>query len=375
MAGKSSEESISDEEWERFLRDSERGVPADAPKEPSARARMVTERLRQQDARGELPTGWRTGPAWRETDGRAARRRKWWAVAGVPVAVAVVLVAMRPSLLPGDPFGDRTEAAALPPETAAPTTAPAAAPGTASLDHPFAGSPAERYADGADGIVVPGAKPVGAMGEEQVAQALKQTKALLVGANLDRKVLLGGHPKAALDVLDPKQPEMLDDVRSWLRHPDEDHDPLLLFSRFDPDEVRLVGDVVKTRGRMTFEAGEDGASVVVHADYTFVYALAPADEERTEVTRTIVRRALDVRLLDPAKYTATPGKLAVMRYAQDFGNSACDTHDGFLHPQFDSQAAAGPSAVPTGPTRDPYDRSRDIRDGAGAGECGVVSRT
>ncbi|MFE8967072.1 hypothetical protein ACFYMR_16895 [Streptomyces albogriseolus] len=30
--------------WEQFLRDSEAGVPASAPKEPSARARMATER-------------------------------------------------------------------------------------------------------------------------------------------------------------------------------------------------------------------------------------------------------------------------------------------------------------------------------------------
>ncbi|NEA78121.1 hypothetical protein G3I30_03095, partial [Actinospica acidiphila] len=38
-----------DDAWEQFLRDSEAGVPASAPKEPSARARMVTERLRALD--------------------------------------------------------------------------------------------------------------------------------------------------------------------------------------------------------------------------------------------------------------------------------------------------------------------------------------
>ncbi|WP_323186579.1 hypothetical protein [Streptomyces sp. NBC_00878] len=368
--------------WERLVQDSERDIRmSEAPKEPSARARMVTERLRQQEARGELPPGWRTGPAWQEMNGRAARRRKMWTIIGVPLAIAVAVVAMKPSLLPGDPFGTDTDtgrgagtqsAAPLPDETAAPTTAPAAAPGTPTLDKPFAGSPAERYADGAAGIVLPEAKPVGSFSKAHVARALAQTKSLLVDANIDRETLLGGTPETVLDkVLDPKQPEMLDDARSWLRKPGKDSDPLWLFSRFDRDEVRLVGDVVKTHGRTTFKAGRDGA-LAIHADYTFVYPLAPADPESIEVTRTIVRRVIDLELADPAKYEVTPGKLAITRFDQDLSNTACDVYDGFLHPEFDSTGPTG--APPTGPTTDPYDRSRDIGQSR-TESCGTVSRT
>ncbi|MFF4704163.1 hypothetical protein ACWC4D_16730 [Streptomyces sp. NPDC001288] len=54
------------------------------------------------------------------------------------------------------------------------------------------------------------------------------------------------------------------------------------------------------------------------------------------------------------------------------GNSACDVDDGFLHPQFPSQAPTG-SAAPSGPSVDPYDRSRKIDDGPEG--CGTVSRT
>lgn len=256
---------FADDVWEKFVRDSELGIgTSDAPKEPSARARMVTERLRQQDARGETPPGWRTGPDLQGMGGRPARRRKLWAIIGVPVVLALALVAMKPSLLPGDPFGTggtgAESAAPLPEETAPPSTAPSAAPGTPTLDQPFAGSPAARYADGAAGIVLPEAKPVGSFGKDEVERALKQTKALLVDANLDRKTLLGGTPETVLGILDPKQPQMLSDVRSWLRKPDKENDPLLLFSRFDKGEVRLVGDVVKTRGRMTFEPGRTGPS-------------------------------------------------------------------------------------------------------------------
>lgn len=379
------EPSVPDEVWERFIRDSERDIRASAPKEPSARARMVTERLRQQEARGIEPAGWRTGPAWQEmrrAEDRTARRRRLWAIIGVPLAVAVALVAVRPSLLPGDLLGTSSSgsgssgAAAdpLPAETAAPTTAPSAAPGTPTLDRPFAGSPAERYADGAAGIVVPEAKPVGPLGKEQVARALRQTKELLVGANIDRGTLLGGRPESVLALLDPKQPKLLDDVNSWLRTPDAKHDPLSLFSRFDPREVRLVGDVVKTRGRMTFKAGTR-ASVVIHADYTFVYPLAQADPESTEVARTIVRRVLDIEVSDPAKYRVTPGRLAILSFDENLSNSACFVYDGFLHPRFDSAGpAASDEATPSGPAVDPYDRSRELRH-SDTESCGAVSRT
>ncbi|MET8095115.1 hypothetical protein ABZV29_01380 [Streptomyces sp. NPDC005236] len=295
--GEAGEPTVPDDVWDRFARDSERDIRGSAPKEPSARARMVTERLRLEDEReaeraarrtarkkeprqAAQPEGRQTGPAWREMDGRAARRRKVWAVLGVPLAVAVAVVAMKPSLLPGGLFDSADKAVPagprLPAETAAPTTPPsAAASRTPTRERPFAGSPAERWADGANAIVVPKATPVGSLTKEQVATALRGTKSLLVGADLDPATLRGERPAAAIAVLDPKQPRMIDDVDRMLRTPDKKHDPLTLFSRFDPREVSLVGHVVKTRGRITFKAGKDG-SVAIHADYTFVYPVSPA---------------------------------------------------------------------------------------------------
>jgi hypothetical protein len=365
----SSTPEIPDDVWEQFARDTERDIRGSAPKEPSARARMVTERLRQQEARGELPEGWRTGPASRDRAGR----RRLWAIIGVPVALAVAVVALKPSLLPGDPFGKGTPQAAaspLPAETAAPTAPPAGtAPETPTLDEPFAGSPALRWADGAAGIVPPKATAVAGLSKSQVELALQQTRKLLVNANLDPKTLRGERPRAALAVLDPKQPEMLDDLNRSLRAPDEDDDPLRMFSRFDPADVELVGDVVKTRGRMTVGKGDQGG-VAVHADYTFVYPLVRTDGS-TEVTRTIVRRVLDVELPDPARYRVTPGKLNVLRYDVDSGNSACGVYDGYLHPQFNSADPTGEPA--TGPTTDPYDRSQDL-DRDRPDTCGTVSR-
>ncbi|MFJ8592969.1 hypothetical protein [Streptomyces sp. NPDC093598] len=373
--GQPSESEIPDDVWEQFTRDTERDIRSSAPKEPSARARMVSERLREQDARGELPPGWRTGPAWQEVNGRAARRRKLWAVLGVPVAVAVALVALKPSLLPGDPFGagesQAAEASPLPAETAAPTAAPGASdPERPTLDRPFAGSPAERWADGEAGIVLPETKAVGPVSEDRVEQALKLTKRLLVGANLDPKTVRGARPGAALSVLDPKQPELLGDLDTGLRSPSKEHDPVTLFSRFDPDEVRPAGTVIKTRGRMTFKKGSHGG-VAVRADYTFVYPVVRADGP-TEVARTIVRRVLDVELADPTRYRVTPGRLLLLNYDQEIGNSSCFVYDGYLHPRFPSSTSAGPA--PSGPATDPYDRSKGIDHGDGD-DCGTVTRT
>ncbi|MFE1323380.1 hypothetical protein [Streptomyces sp. NPDC058741] len=361
---------LPDDVWEQFTRDTERDIRTSAPKEPSARARMVTERLRAQDARGEVPPGWRT-PSVRREKGR----RTLWTAVGVVVAVAVALVALKPSLLPGDPFGtgesEAAEVRPLPAESAPPTAAPGASdPETPTLDEPFAGSPALRWADGEDGIVLPEAKAVGAVPKDRVEQALKLTKRLLVSANLAPGTLRGERPEAAFSVLDPKQPDLVGRLGASLRSPSEKNDPVGLFSRFDPDEIRLVGDVVKTRGRMTFEKGAQGG-VAVRADYTFVYPVSRADGS-TEVTRTIVRRVLETELADPARYRVTPGRLLVMKYDQDIGNSSCSVHDGYLHPGFPSSASA--SAAPSGPAVDPYDRSRDIENGDGA-DCGTVTRT
>ncbi|MGW3444774.1 hypothetical protein [Streptomyces sp. NPDC001076] len=366
-----SSSSISDEVWEQFLQDTERDIRKSAPKEPSARAREVTERLKGQ--KGE-PEGWRTGPAWQEMNGRAARRRRTWAVIGVPLAIAVAVVAIRPSLIPGDPFGSPsgrdTATTPLPVETTTPTAPPsAAAPDTPTLAHPFAGSPALRWADGAAGIVLPKAAAIGAIPKDRVELALQQTKKLLVDANLNPDVVAGGRPEGALSVLDPKQPDVLDNLNASLRSPSKTHDPLFLFSRFDPKDVKQAGKVVKVRGRITFEKGKY-QGVAVHADYTFVYPVVRTDGS-TEVTRTIVRRVIDTELPDPTRYQVTPGRLTLLRYDEDAGNSACDINDGYLHPQFPSQAPTG-SAAPTGPSVDPYDRSRDI----GKEEaCGTVSRT
>ncbi|MEV6792664.1 hypothetical protein AB0M87_11795 [Streptomyces sp. NPDC051320] len=220
------------------------------------------------------------------------------------------------------------------------------------------------------------------MSRTAVRHSLTEMKKLLIATSLEPATLRGERPKAALAVLDPRQKDLLRDLNTSLAKPSEKHDPLSLFTRFDPEELTLSGKVVKTRGRMTFEAGDQPGTVDVHADYTFVYPVVRVGTGAdAEVARTIVRRTLTGTLYDPAKYLATGGKLNLTYYADDLYNSACSVYDGYLHPQFAGESVG---TAPTGPAADPYDRSKSLptaapgtsgQVGEREAECGVVSRT
>ncbi|MFD0211443.1 hypothetical protein ACFVH9_20590 [Streptomyces hirsutus] len=127
--------------------------------------------------------------------------------------------------------------------------------------------------------------------------------------------------------------------------PTEKNDPAWTFSRFDPDEVEPVGDV-RVRGRLTFEPLRGTAGkVVVKADYTFVYAVAPADGD-DEVTRSIVCRMLEVDVADPAGFQVTDGRIRPLAVESEIVNDDCRNGDGVIRPQFFTDRPDGPT--PTG---------------------------
>ncbi|MBT2445883.1 hypothetical protein J7F03_02015 [Streptomyces sp. ISL-43] len=370
--------SVSDEEWARFMEQAAAGTGG-APQEPSARARAVAARLREEEARGGFgqPPGRRTGPAWQETTrrGRAGRRLK----AGLAIAfvVALALIAIRPELVidkvTGKAGQDARAGQPLPAETVRPSAAPTAVdPDRPTPGEPFKGSPALQWADGDLGIEVPEATALGGLSKEQVADGLARAKQFLVAANLDPATLRGERPQAALDLIDPAQGELLERLEQALARPGKDHDPLQMFVRTDSAEARLVGNVVKVRGRLSFQPGDAPGQVDVLADYTFVYPLVQAKAGADEVSRSIVRRQMKFTLADPKKWRVEPGTIQLGAYLYDIGNSACFVYDGYLHPVFSSQAMTGPT--PSGTPVDPYDRSKDLAEATEEG-CGTVSRT
>lgn len=336
--------SIPDEEWERFLRDSGAAAP-DAPKEPSARARAVARRLREQP--GE-PEGWRTHQPVRR------RRGKGWYVVGLLVAAALLVVALAPGRVAGwfgGGGGDGTPLAAesVRPDGPPPTEAVALKP---TLDEPFRGSPAARWGDGTAGISVPEPRATGWMSKEQVARTLDRSLDFLAASSLDREVLRGERPEKAIALINPQQRDMRDYLTTAFRAPSRENDPVTLFSRFDGTDVRLVGDVVRTRGRLTYREGKRGA-VEVTADVTYVYPVVRAAEGSDEVVRTIARRETVMSWDDPAKVYIKPGTFSLVSYRLDSTNGGCDTFTGYFTPEFGTRR----TVTDPGPSVDPYERS------------------
>ncbi|MCB5166976.1 hypothetical protein LG634_19290 [Streptomyces bambusae] len=360
--------SRSDEEWERFLRESVAGA-ADAPKEPSARARQVAKRLREEPATG--PTAWRG-----YTPVRPKRRRGWYVVGFLASMGLLTVVALAPERVV-DPFtGGGSGPAPLAGESARPTQAPPAqAAQRPTREEPFRGSPAADWASGAAGITVPEAKAVGWMSATEVAQALARTRDFLVAANLDRGVLRGERPEKAIALINPHQKDVQQLLETALRTPGEKDDPLLLFSRFRPSQAQPVGDVVKARGRLSYQEGELGA-VQVTADVTFVYPVTRADGagggDGDDIVRTIVRRELVLSWDNPDKVRTEPGTFSVLSYKYNMTNGGCGAPTGYLTPPF----GADRRTEHAGPETDPYDRSTPIVGGDPAVDaCGAATRS
>ncbi|WP_030549306.1 hypothetical protein [Streptomyces albus] len=359
--------SIPDEEWERFLREARDGTRS-APKEPSARARMVTRRLQEQP---HPPEGWRT---YQQPQPR--RGGKGWYVVGLLAAAGLLVVALFPGWVAGlFAGGGGGGSAPLAAETARPDQPPAteAAHQRPTLEEPFRGSPAARWGDGTAGISMPAARATGWMSKEEVARALDRTRDFLAASSLDPGVLRGERPREAIALINPHQKDVQDYLAAAFRAPSRENDPRMLFSRFDKAEVRLAGDVVKTRGRITYREGERGA-VEVTADVTYVYPVVRAAEGSDEVARTIVRRETVMSWDDPEKVVTEPGTFSLVSYTADTANGGCDTFTGYLVPEFaDERGGAG-----DGPEVDPYDRSTSMdtrmREAGEAG-CGTATRS
>ncbi|MFG3048520.1 hypothetical protein ACGFZR_26760 [Streptomyces sp. NPDC048241] len=338
--------SRSDEEWERFLRESVAGT-ADAPKEPSARAREVTRRLRTEPDRSA--EGWRDHPPARP------KRR----VGGYAVGLLAVLALLFVALAPGRVVDLVTGSGSSRPDAQRPTTA-----------DPFRGSPAATWASGAAGITMPKeAKAVGWMSAAEVQRALTRSRDFLVASSLDRGVLRGERPEKAIALINPHQKDVQHLLKTAFRTPGEKSDPLLLFSRFQPSRAHLVGDIVKTRGALTYEEGEHGA-LEVTADVTFVYPVARTGDD--DILRTIIRRELVLSWDNPDKVLTEPGTFSVISYKYDMTNGGCGTPTGYFTPPF------GPShdADESGRQVDPYDRDAPFDpDGPSGDACGRATRS
>jgi hypothetical protein len=218
---------------------------------------------------------------------------------------------------------------------------------------PFAGSPADHWADGAAGIVVPSARSHGQFTAAQVQAAYQDTRKILIAGNLDWPTLHGGAPTAFADLLISQQ---RGDFIRGLDKIGRDSRGFPLSSRswvtsFAPGTTSFVTTAVKVHGSMS--AGEtvfSGKTALrVQVDYLFVYVVEPPGHP-DDWMRIVVQNDNTV---DFAQWDDPGGPLEpwMESSAGSTAGEQCGMTDGYVHPAYPNGAQSGvrPSGAPINP--------------------------
>jgi hypothetical protein len=237
---------------------------------------------------------------------------------------------------------------------------------------PFAGTPAENWANGAAGIVIPAAKPVGTFTAAQVMTAYQTTRQLLIAANLDKQTLLGGAPTAFADLLTKQQrAEFLAGLdKKGVNSGGYPLSTRKMVASFFPGSAELIGDVIRVHGVMTAQtAKEEGGTVLaIQVNYIFGYAVEPPGNPGDWM------RVLDHQYgsFDFARWDDPGGPLEPWDQTV-IGNAGlqCGTTDGYMHPDYPSERTQAPTE--SGPAIDPYSPSTTTPGGGAV--CGRTSGT
>jgi hypothetical protein len=218
---------------------------------------------------------------------------------------------------------------------------------------PFAGSPAEHWANGVAGITIPPARAHGPYTAAQVRAAYETTRKLLIAANLNWPTLRGGPPTAFADLLTRQQrAQFLAGLRTRALAKDGTaQNTRTWVTSFAPGSTTFVTTVIKVHGRMSAgTATVSGTEVLrITFSYLFAYAVEPPGDP-ADWMRIVQRQYGSV---DFAPWDDPGGPLEP--WASVGGGAAgglCGERDGYIHPDYPH----GPpqSVTPSGTPQDPY---------------------
>ena len=244
---------------------------------------------------------------------------------------------------------------------ATPSAPPPASPAPAPAADPFTGSPAEAYASGAAGIVPPAARRVGRYPAAQVRSAYAMARKMLIAADLNRGMLLGGPPSVFARLLMPTQRHYFQQhlrSKGFFRSGSERSTRTWL-NMFAPGSIRLDGPVIKVHGSMTAAAARGPRRLPIlriTADYLFVYPVRSPAPPFTRM-RVVIR---DVVWVDFARWDGPQGPLEPWWTLHGSFQAPifCRTGDGFIHPDF---PAGPPRRVrPSGKPINPYSQASPL---------------
>jgi hypothetical protein len=303
-----------------------------------------------------------------------------WLLGSLVIVLAVAVVSLLAWVSLGRPLTDKyplpTGNATVPSiRTPGKTTAPpaSAASETAAVGgppaDPFAGTPAENWADGEAGIVIPAAHAVGRYTAAQVAAAYQSTRKLLIAAGLNRPTLLGGAPTAFAGLLTRQQrTQFLDGLnRVGVDKHGNELSTRALVTSFAPGSARFIGSVIKVYGVMSARATVDQGQKVlaVEVNYRFVYPVEPPGAP-ADWSWVIAAISGPVEFGDWPQ-ASSPFQPWVL-FSNGTAGARCDSDDGYVHPDYPNSA---PDKVqPSGPAVDPY----SLATAPASGTCGSAIR-
>lgn len=361
--------------WLREASAAERKNDARQARRKRERARKRYEKLEKKDLRQQQRQ--------RKKDSRTASytaqgRRPGGRRDAVAAAVALIVILgggawaastrlhLWPAVATGGPNDTQVITNGAVPTGSAVSTASASGPPA----DPFAGTPAVGWADGAAGIVVPAAGPVGEYSKAQVEYAYQTTKKLLDAAALDRQTLLGGAPTAMASLLSrPDRTQFIKDLNKIGLNkngsPVSSRADLVTFA---PGSTALIGSVIKVHGTMSAHTATDSYGVRVldvKINYLFVYPVEPPKAPQ-DWTRVVAHFDGDVWFGDwsGAQTSFAPW----WETGPSVANVRCAMADGYVHPYYPNSV---PDKVkPSGPAINPYSLQQEISVG-----CGQITGT
>ncbi|HTU73214.1 MAG TPA: hypothetical protein VMG38_06815 [Trebonia sp.] len=368
-----------EDDLDRALRELTEGTAGEARfRELSARerakaakgqARQAGKRAGTRARKAPAPSaGWRGGYRYdlparelRRQGRRASRRRALkataWIVTIVVLAGAGVFAYQHFAKAPGGPNDIRVVTNGAVPAVSGGLSGVSGADNDPPAD-PFAGTPADHWANGAAGIVVPTATAIGQYSATEVAQAYQTTRRLLIAQDLDHTTLMGGAPAAFAGLLVPGQrTQFLADLDKIGRQKNgQEPSTRALVASFAPGTAALVGSVIKVHGTMTARATTDQGNPVlaVEVNYRIVYPVEPPRAHQ-DWMRIVVQATGPVEFGTWQDGGGSFEPWVLIALATD--GARCDSVDGYIHPDYPSSS---PDKVqPSGQAIDPYSMQND----------------
>jgi hypothetical protein len=297
--------------------------------------------------------------AARQTEKRAQRKRdtRVLAVLGVVVVIIAgggVFAWLRLAPPPRHRHASAAPASSIPATPKAPLITPLGAlTSNGPPTSPFVGSPANAWADGAAGIVIPAARAHGPYTAAEVRSAYETTRRLLIAGNLDWPTLRGGPPTAFADLLTKQQrQQFLAGLHTTALYKDgTEQNTRTWVTSFAPGTTQFVTTVVKVRGRMSASHATDSGSEVLRIDFDYLFVFAVEQPGNPSNWLRIVVQADGY--VDFAQWDDPGG--ALEPWYLSGGSTAgglCGERDGYIHPDYPQSPTQGPQ--PSGKPVNPY---------------------